>query len=118
KLVLVFAIASLSIACNNKKNTAEEQEAPQKIVSLNGAVSEVLVSLGEEENIVGVDVTSTYPESLKENATDLGHVSGITIEPLLALQPTVVYASDKDINPDLMKQIKDANITLHLVNQE
>lgn len=118
KLVLVFAIASLSIACNNKKNTAEEQEAPQKIVSLSGAVSEVLVSLGEEENIVGVDVTSTYPKSLKNTATDLGHVRAITIEPLLALQPTVVYASDKDINPDLMKQIKDANITLHLINQE
>ena len=118
KLAFVFAIGLMSVACNNKKNVEAEQEAPQKLVSLNGAVSEVLVSLGEEESIVGVDVTSTYPESLKETATDLGHVRSITIEPLLALQPTVVYASDKDINPDLMKQIKDANINLHLVNQE
>lgn len=118
KIALFFAIALLSIACNNEKKTAEEQNEERRIVSLSGAVSEVLVNLGEEENIVGVDVTSTYPKSLKENATDLGHVRSITIEPLLALQPTVVYASDKDINPDLMKQIKDANITLHLINQE
>lgn len=116
--MLFFAISLLTVSCKNEKNTTIEETETQRIVSLSGAISEVLVNLGEEENIVGVDVTSTYPASLKETATDLGHVRSLTIEPLMALQPTVVYASDKDINPELMKQIEDANIELNLINQE
>src|SRR5690606_12618057 len=118
KIALFFAIALLSIACNNEKKTAEEQNEERRIVSLNGAVSEVLVNPGEEEHSLGVAVTSPQPKSLTEAPTRLGHVRSITVEPLVAVQPTVVYASDQDINPDLMKQIKDANITLHLINQE
>ncbi len=118
KLVMFFAVALLTVACKNENKNTEEPVEAQRIVSLNGTISEVLVNLGEEDNIVGVDVTTTYPTSLTEKATNLGHVRSITIEPLLALQPTVIYASSKDVNPDLMKQIKEANITLHTINQE
>ncbi len=118
KLVMFFAVALLTVACKNENKNTEEPVEAQRIVSLSGTISEVLVNLGEEDNIVGVDVTTTYPASLTEKATNLGHVRSITIEPLLALQPTVIYASSKDVNPDLMKQIKEANITLHTINQE
>ncbi len=35
--------------------------AQQRIVSLNGAISEILCALGQESQVVGVDITSNYP---------------------------------------------------------
>jgi iron complex transport system substrate-binding protein len=45
--------------------------AQQRIVSLNGAVSEMLCALGLEKVIVGVDVTSNYPASLQQKTKKL-----------------------------------------------
>lgn len=123
-LIVLAATISL-IACNKKENkvtttdTTENQvDQNQKVVSLNGAISETLAALGAESQIVGVDVTSTYPESLKTKATDLGHVRSITAESILNLQPTVVFATSKDVNPTLNEQLKAANVQLVIVDQE
>ena len=125
KYLIVLAAAVSLIACNKKENnvtttdsTENQVDQNQKVVSLNGAISETLAALGAESQIVGVDVTSTYPESLKTKATDLGHVRSITAESILSLQPTVVFATSKDVNPTLNEQLKAANIQLVIVDQE
>ena len=125
RYLIVLAAAISLIACNKKDNNVTSTDATenqvdqnQKVVSLNGAISETLAALGAESQIVGVDVTSTYPESLKTKATDLGHVRSITAESILSLQPTVVFATSKDVNPTLNEQLKAANIQLVIVDQE
>src|SRR3546814_16748431 len=40
-----------------------------RIVSLNGTISEIMDSLRLQENLVGTDVTSTYPTSYTEKPT-------------------------------------------------
>jgi len=90
----------------------------QKIVSISGGVTEIVAALGHEKEIVGIDVTSTYPESLKSTAEELGHVRSMTIEPIMKLNPTLILASDKDINPDLLEKIKASKIQTELFNQE
>lgn len=105
-----------------KENTTEaSSEAPKtnnKIVTLNGGITEIVAALGHEKEIVGTDVTSTYPESLKATAKDLGHVRSITIEPIMAVNPTLILASDKDINPELMGKIKSSGIKAEVFKQE
>ncbi|SHM07906.1 heme/hemin ABC transporter substrate-binding protein [Chryseobacterium polytrichastri] len=105
-----------------KENTTEaSSEAPKtnnKIVTLNGGITEIVAALGHEKEIVGTDVTSTYPESLKATAKDLGHIRSITIEPIMAVSPTLILASDKDINPELMGKIKSSGIQAEVFKQE
>ncbi len=120
----IFSILLLTVAfasCKKEgQNTVETDKkdtlSTAKIVSLNGAITETLAQLGEENNIIGVDVTSNYPEGLK--AQNLGHVRSITAESILALQPTVVYASNKDMNPDLLEKLKASKVKLELIDQE
>ena len=90
----------------------------QKIVSISGGITEIVAALGHEKEIVGTDVTSTYPESLKATAKDLGHVRSMTIEPIMALNPSLILASDKDINPDLLAKIKSSGIKSEVFQQE
>lgn len=84
-----------------------------KIVSLNGTVSEILVDLGFEENIVGVDVASNYPASLQEKPK-VGHSRQLSAEGILALSPDVVIATSEDIKPELAQQIRSTGVKLLL----
>lgn len=125
KIFTILAVAVAFAGCNKKeeqKPAAAEQDAPvteiktDRIVSLNGAITETLASMDASGNIVGRDVTSTFPADLK--ATNLGHVRSITAESILALKPTVVFGTTKDINPNLNEQLKNANVSLILIDQE
>lgn len=97
---------------------AETPKSNNKIVTLNGGITEIVAALGHEKEIVGTDVTSTYPESLKATAKDLGHVRSMTIEPIMAVSPSLILASDKDINPELMGKIKSSGIKTEIFKQE
>lgn len=125
KIFSVLALTVVFASCNKKDetkttttetNSATTEIKTDRIVSLNGAVTETLASLDVAGNIVGRDVTSTFPADLK--ATDLGHVRSITAESILALQPSVVFGTTKDVNPTLNEQLQKANIPLVLIDQE
>ncbi len=125
KRTAILVLLALSvIACKNSKEekavettNTEATTSNERIVSLNGAITETLVDLGQRNNIVGIDVTSTYPTDLNTTATQLEHVNKINIEALLALKPTIVYLAKKDLNDNLKKQLEEANIKVVVIDQ-
>lgn len=117
-LILCVLVSTLFISCKGENKKTEPEIINHKIVSLNGAITEIISALGQEDKIVGVDVTSTYPEGIKEKAKDLGHVRSISLENVIALQPTLVLASDKDLNPDLIAKLQEAKIQVKTIHQE
>ncbi len=42
----------------------------------------------------------------------------MTIEPIMAVNPTLILASDKDINPELLGKIKSSGIKAEVFKQE
>lgn len=95
---------------------AQKQDNKARIVTLSGAITEIVCSLGFEKQIVGRDVTSSYPATL--TAKDLGHVRSVSVESVLALKPTLILASEKDMNPDLASRLKASGIKTHILKQE
>ena len=76
-----------------------------RIVSANGTLSEIIVGLGLESQLVGVDVTSTYPASL-EKLPKIGHNRSIAAEGIIALNPDVILYTDQSmISPAVVKQL-------------
>lgn len=127
KIILVASVLLAVYSCKKEgakqENTTEavSSETPKsnnKIVTLSGGITEIVSALGHEKEIVGTDVTSTYPETLKATAKDLGHVRSMTIEPIMAVNPTLILASDKDINPELLGKIKSSGIKAEVFKQE
>lgn len=79
-----------------------------RIVSANGTLSEILVGLGLEKQIVGVDVTSTYPASL-EKLPKIGHNRSIAAEGILALNPDVIVYTDQSmLSSAVVKQLNSS----------
>ena len=73
-----------------------------RIVSISGAVTEILVGLGLQNQIVGTDVTSNYPASI-EKLPKVGHNRGIGAEATLALQPTIVIGTKDEKGTSFLK---------------
>ena len=75
-----------------------KEEKTTRIVSLNGAVSEIIAGLGYESSIVATDITSNYPESINK-LPKVGHNRSIQAEGILAQNPDVVVGIQKELNP-------------------
>lgn len=83
--------------------------AAERIVSLSGTTSEMLCALGLEKQIIGVDITSNYPESLRQKVR-VGHNRSISAEGIIALNPTLVVGVADNLNPNLAETLKGAGI--------
>lgn len=119
-LTIICCAAFAAMACNSNHDQHAQAGSladSTKIISLNGAVSEVLVAIGLEKNIAGTDITSNYPESLKSKPK-LGHNKNINAEGVIALVPDLIIGLKKEVSPALAAQFKAAGIRLLLVDQE
>lgn len=94
------------------------QDEPIRIVSLDGTVSEILCDLGLQSLIIGVDVTSTYPEALKK-LPKVGHNRSISAEGIISLKPTLVLTStNAGTKTEVIEQIKSAGIKVITFQQD
>ncbi|GAB3917848.1 heme/hemin ABC transporter substrate-binding protein [Larkinella terrae] len=100
---------------------AQDVSKTDRIVSLNGTVTEILCDLGLQNQIVGVDITSTYPAAM-DKMPKVGHNRNIGAEAVLALRPTVILAAkangSMDIKPEVLQQFKSAGVKTLIFDQE
>lgn len=63
-----------------------------RIVSIGGAITEILYALGLEERIVGVDTTSLYPPKALGEKPNVGYMRQLSAEGVLGLNPQLILA--------------------------
>lgn len=90
---------------------------PGRIVVVDGTVAEIVCLLGLEKSIVGVDVTSTFPESL-QRLPKVGHNRNLSAEGILALKPTIVAGATNSIKPELLDQLRAAGVRTLFFKQD
>lgn len=113
---MVFLLVSCGKNKKQDEQVVQESEIQQdRIISLNGSITEILAALDYNTQIVGVDVTSSYPESIKNVAKDLGHVNKVSIESIMELKPTLVLGLENEVSEDLKKQLADAGVNVQLI---
>jgi iron complex transport system substrate-binding protein len=83
----------------------------ERIVSLSGTLTELLADLGFAEQLVGVDVTSTYPASINA-VPKLGHISKLNVEALLELRPTLIFVDEEQAETPALKTIAAAGVEI------
>lgn len=64
-----------------------------RIVSVGGAVTEILYAIGLEDRVVAVDTTSLFPERVQARPK-VGYMRQLSPEGVLGLAPTLILASD------------------------
>ena len=85
-----------------------------RVVSVGGAVTEIVFGLGLSDRIVAVDSTSRYPDATAAKPK-VGYMRQLGAEPILALDPSLVLAVEDAGPPETLDQIREAGVPVILV---
>lgn len=110
KIILGYSLTAISLlAC--KSEIEEKQDHKERIVCVAKQYNEILYALNAADNLVGVDVSSTYPPEIKKVAT-VGYHRGLSAEAIISTQPTLII-HDNNIGPEhVVKQIEKLDIPI------
>jgi iron complex transport system substrate-binding protein len=83
--------------------------APARVVSVGGAVTEIVYALGAGPRLVGVDSTSAWPDAARK-LPQVGYMRQLSAEGVLSLAPDLVLATHEAGPPAALAQIGSAGI--------
>ncbi len=92
-----------------------------RIVSLNGDITEILFELGLGENVVAVDVTTTFPEAaatLNDTGATVGFHQQLTPEAVLRFEPTLVIGDTQVAPAETIEQLRQAGIPVAIIETQ
>lgn len=83
---------------------------PSRIVSIGGAITEILYALGLEERIVGIDTTSLYPPKALGEKPNVGYMRQLSAEGVLGLNPQLILAIEGSGPKETLDVLESAKI--------
>lgn len=83
-----------------------------RIVSVGGALTEIVYALGARKTLVAVDTTSRYPASVLKTLPDVGYMRTLSAEGILSLKPTLILADEDAGPPPQIKLLRVAGVPL------
>ncbi|WP_441517565.1 heme/hemin ABC transporter substrate-binding protein [Bradyrhizobium sp. 2TAF24] len=116
--LLTAALATVALCTPSPAHAvdaAPSQAAPARIVSVGGAVTEILYALGLADRIVGLDVTSLYPPEALRTKPNVGYMRQLSPEGILGLNPQLVVAIDGAGPKETLAVLKDAKVPVMTV---
>ena len=87
---------------------------PMKIVPLNGDLAEIVFALGLGDEVVGVDISATYPAEAAAKPK-IGYQRTLSAEGIIGLQPTIALGTDEAGPPEVIDQIEKAGVTVEIL---
>ena len=85
-----------------------------RIVTLSGAITETVYALGAGHRVVGVDVSSSYPDTVNQ-LPKVAYHRRLSAEGVLSLAPTLVIATSESGPPEAVQQLEQAGVALLIV---
>lgn len=101
--------ATIALLFAARAPSAYADDEPQRVLSIGGAVTEIVYALGEEERLVGRDSTSSYPEAALK-LPDVGYMRALAPEGVLSIKPDLILAREGSGPPEAIEVLKSASI--------
>jgi iron complex transport system substrate-binding protein len=100
---------------------ASDTTDTSRIVSLTGDITEIIFALGRGDDVVAVDITTTYPEAadqLKRDGANVGFGQALSAEAVLRYEPTLVIG-DQTIEPaETIEQLRNAGVPVAILEYQ
>jgi len=118
RIAPLLGLLAAPFACARPPAPAvQESAAPQRIVSLTPALTEILFALGAGDRVVGVTQYCDFPPEAKAKPKVGGYVNP-SVESVLALKPDLVLISPGPGNRDSALAIRRAGSRIEIVPAE
>ena len=109
-LAAVIACAVSCVVC-----FAAQAADTSRIVSIGGAVTEILYALGADKNVVAIDTTSLYPPQAMQEKASVGYMRALSAEGVLGLNPTLILATEGSGPKETMMVLQEAKVPMVVV---
>jgi iron complex transport system substrate-binding protein len=116
-ILLVIALCAALVSatgCGRFSNSAHDARA-ERLVVISQTYNEIIWALGAQEQVVGVDYSSTYPPEVKKVQT-VGYHRALSAEGILSLHPTAIIHDNNIGPPQVVEQLKGLNIPMKSFN--
>ncbi|KOF01846.1 ABC transporter substrate-binding protein [Roseivirga seohaensis subsp. aquiponti] len=111
KLYTLLLMALVLTGCGRFSNKDEKQSNSKRIVCLSKQYNEIIFELNAQQNLVAVDLSSTYPPEIKALPT-VGYHRALSTEGILSMEPTMII-HDNNVGPEqVMQQMEKLQIPM------
>ena len=86
-------------------------EAPRRVITIGGSLTEIVYALEAQEILVGNDTTSYYPPAA-ERLPKVGYQRALSVEGIVSLYPDLVILTEEAGPPAVLAQLQAANIPI------
>lgn len=109
--------ALVLLAAGGLAPLARAQGAAPRLVTVGGAITEVVYLLGAEAQLVGTDTTSLYPLAAQKTPK-VGYMRALSAEGLLSLKPDVVITTNEAGPTVVLDQVRTAGVKVEVVTAD
>lgn len=106
RLARIIWLAAFIVVGSYPVQAASDDE---RVISIGGAITEIVYALGEQGHLVARDSTSTFPQEAMA-LPDIGYMRAISPENVLALKPDLIIANEGSGPPEAIDVLKQASI--------
>ena len=100
------------LGASNGQAAGEQVSGGRRIVSIGGAVTEIVFALGHGGDVVATDTTSDFPGEFTAALPKVGYLRALASEGILSLKPDLVLADHDAGPPDALRQIAEVGVAL------
>ncbi|WP_191905987.1 heme/hemin ABC transporter substrate-binding protein [Nitrincola iocasae] len=87
---------------------------PQRVVSIDGSITEIIYALEQEHRLVGRDTTSTWPEEVND-LPDVGYMRQLSAEGLLSLRPDLILVTADAKPQSVLDQLQQTGVNIRVI---
>ena len=87
-----------------------------RLISIDGAITEIIYQLNAAENLVAVDSTSKHPKAATE-LPNVGYMRALSAEGILSLQPTQIITTSAAGPQAVIAQLKKSGVDNTVIDQ-
>lgn len=89
---------------------APAEAGERRIISVGGAVTEIIVALGGAADLAAVDTTSVFPPAVVEPLPKVGYMRQLSAEGIIALHPSDVLVVEGSGPPGALQVLTEAGL--------
>ena len=108
-MAFLFVMLSYASAAH-----AEAKKSAERVISIDGSITEIVYALEQQHKLVGVDTTSRYPQAAQQ-LPDVGYMRQLSAEGILSLNPTLVITTAEAGPKEVLAQLKQAGLAVHTI---
>ncbi|MDP2290592.1 MAG: ABC transporter substrate-binding protein [Actinomycetota bacterium] len=106
----------LPVSLVDGTGTAVTITSVDRIVPVDGDLAEIVFALGLGDRVVATDISATYPAAADE-LPEIGYQRALNPEPIAAMEPTVVLATDLARPAETLEQLRGLGIAVVVIER-